>query len=112
MRLFTFPFRFLGFLLFYCKEVLVANIKVAWDVVTPGYLSKPGFIALPLDTRTDAEILLLSNLISMTPGTLSMDVSTDRKVLYIHAMYLDDAGALKVTLKNDFERRVIDLMRP
>lgn len=111
MRWITLPFRIVSFLAFYLKEVIISNFKVAWDVVTPGYLSNPGFIALPLDVSSDAEILTLANLISMTPGTLSMDVSTDRKVLYIHAMYMDDAEELKATLKRDFESRVIDLYR-
>lgn len=48
---------------------------------------KPGVIALPLSARTEMEITLVANLISLTPGTLSLDVSDDRKVLYIHAMF-------------------------
>lgn len=111
MRILTFPFRLLSFLLFYIKEVILANLKVAWDVVTPVHRSNPGFIALPLDAKTDLEILVLANLISMTPGTLSLDISTDRKVLYIHAMYLDDAEELKRILKRDFESKVMALFR-
>ena len=48
-----------------------------------------GVIAIPLEARTDAEIVLLANLITLTPGTLSLDISADRKVLYVHAMYID-----------------------
>jgi multicomponent Na+:H+ antiporter subunit E len=70
-------------------ELLVANLRVAYDVLTPGYQMRPGVIALPLDARTDAEITLLANLITLTPGTLSLDVSSDRRVLYIHVMYID-----------------------
>ncbi|MFV0414944.1 MAG: Na+/H+ antiporter subunit E [Chthoniobacterales bacterium] len=109
VKLLTFPFRFFLFLLFYAKEILLSNFKVAWDVITPGTMSSPGIIALPLDAKSDIEILTLANLITMTPGTLSLDVSTDRKTLYVHSMYLEDAKKLKKELKENFESRVINL---
>jgi multicomponent Na+:H+ antiporter subunit E len=105
------PFAILGFLLFYIGEVLKSNLRVAYDVLTIRDHSDPAIIALPLDARTDFEILVVANLISMTPGTLSMDVSSDRKTLYIHAMFVDDAEALKRALKQDFEARVLRLLR-
>lgn len=111
MRYLTLPFRLFWFLLFYIKEVILSNLKVAWDVVTPGYLSNPGFIALELDAKKEGELLVLANLISMTPGTLSLDISTDHKVIYIHAMYMDDPESLKRMLKQNFESRVIDLFK-
>lgn len=105
------PFAAIGFLLFYIKEVLLSNVRVAYDVLTVRDHSDPAIIALPLDARTDFEILIVANLISMTPGTLSMDVSSDRKTLYIHAMFVDDAEELKRGLKRDFEGRVLKLLR-
>jgi multicomponent Na+:H+ antiporter subunit E len=105
------PFAVLGFLLFYIREVLLSNIRVAYDVLTISDHSDPAIIALPLDARTDFEILVVANLISMTPGTLSMDVSTDRKTLFIHAMFVDDAEELKKGLKENFEARVLKLLR-
>jgi multicomponent Na+:H+ antiporter subunit E len=101
----------LSFLIFYLKEVLVANLRVAWDVLTPQDLSDPSIIALPLDAQTDFEILVVANLISMTPGTLSMDVSSDRQTLYIHAMFTGDVEVLKRELKENFEARVLRLLR-
>jgi multicomponent Na+:H+ antiporter subunit E len=104
-------FGFLRFLLFYTKEVVLANLRVAHDVLTVRDHANPAIIAFELDARTDFEILLVANLISMTPGTLSMDVSTDRKTLYIHAMFVDDVEALKKDLKINFEGRVLGLLR-
>ncbi len=100
--------RFIGF---YLWELLQANLRVAHDVVTPRHLSKPGIIAIPLDARTDAEITLVANLLTMTPGDLSLDVSTDRRVLYVHSMYLDDAHEVTADIKAGFERRVLEVMR-
>ena len=72
---------------------------------------RPGVVAIPLDAETDAEITLLANLITLTPGTLSLDVSDDRRVLYIHAMYVDDVEELRRSIKDGFEKRVMELLR-
>ncbi len=91
-------------------ELLVSSLRVAWDVVTPAHLSRPGIIAMPLDAKGDTEILLVASLISLTPGTLSLDVSPDRKTLYVHGMFVEDPEALKQELKQGMERSVIEAM--
>ncbi|MDI4637046.1 MULTISPECIES: Na+/H+ antiporter subunit E [Halomonadaceae] len=97
--------RFIGFFL---KELVVANLKVAYDIVTPPWYMTPGVIAMPLKAKTEFEIAFVANLISLTPGTLSLDVSDDRQVLYIHAMFLDDEPALRRSLA-ELERRTLAL---
>ncbi len=97
--------RFVGFFL---KELLLANLKVAFDIVTPPWYMKPGVIAMPLKARTEVEIAFVANLISLTPGTLSLDVSDDRRMLYIHAMFLDDEAELRRNLA-ELERRALEL---
>jgi multicomponent Na+:H+ antiporter subunit E len=101
----------IGLLLFFLWELFLANLKVAYDVITPRHRMKPGVIAIPLDARTDAEITILSNLITLTPGTMSLDVSADRKVMYIHAMYIDDIEETRLKIKNGYERRVLEVLR-
>ena len=96
---------------FFGKELLISNLRVLWDVITPQHISRPGIIGLPLDARTDAEIMLVANLISLTPGTLSLDLSEDRRVLYIHVMFLDDIEATRQQIKQGLERRVLEVMR-
>ena len=97
--------------IFFVGELLKANLRVAYDVLTPGYQLRPGVVAIPLDVRSDAEITILANLITLTPGTLSLDVSADRRVLYIHAMYIDDPEAVRRQIKQGFERRVIEVFQ-
>jgi multicomponent Na+:H+ antiporter subunit E len=111
MKWVLWPFIFLRFLVFYTKEILLSNFRVAHDVLTPQDYFTPAIIAFPLKAETDLEILTLACLISMTPGTLSLDVSTDRKVLYIHAMYVEDEAALIEDLRVNFEARVLRLFR-
>ncbi len=99
------------FILVFLKELLVSSIRVTHDIVTPTSYAKPGIIAVPIDAKTDAEITLLANVITLTPGTLSLDVSDDRKFLYIHAMFIDDPETLRREIKDGLEKRLMELMR-
>ncbi len=99
-------FRVIHLFLFFIYDLIVSSIRVAWDVVTPKHLSNPAIIEMPLDVKSDIEILLVTNLISLTPGTLSLDVSPDRSTLIVHAMFADDPEALVAELKDGMERRV------
>lgn len=99
------------FIAFYLKELIRASVRVAHDALTPTHHMRPAMLAIPLDAKTDLEILLLANLISMTPGSVSIDVSTDRRVLYVHAMYAEDPEGVRHEIKTTLERRVLDLLR-
>lgn len=102
--------RVIGFVFYFLGQLFKANFRVAYDVATPVWYMKPGVIGMPLQARTDTEITFLSSLISLTPGTLSLDVSDDRKVLYIHAMFLQDEEALRTEL-TELENRLLKIMR-
>lgn len=101
----------ISFALFFLWELLLANLRVAYDVLTPRDHMKPRVIAIPLEARTDAEITALAYVISLTPGTLSLDVSTDKRTLFIHALYAPDADKLRHEIKQGFEKRLLELMR-
>lgn len=102
--------RLLNFMVFFTKELIMANLKVAWDVLTPTNLMKPGVISMPLRAETDMEITMVANAISLTPGSLSLDVSSDRKVLYVHVMYLYDEQQVMTELKR-MEAKILRVMR-
>ncbi len=101
----------IGFALYFVWELIVASVRVAHDVLTPTLHMNPGILAIPVDAETELEITLLANLITLTPGTLSLDVSPDRKTLYIHAMFIDDSEALKREIKQGLERKLLELLR-
>lgn len=103
--------RLAGFAAFFLWELLKANLRVAHDVLTPRHHMRPGVIAVPLELETDMEILALTTLITLTPGTLSLDVSSDRKTLYIHAMYIDDPEQFREAIRKGYERRVREVLR-
>lgn len=103
--------RIVGFIFYFIYEVIVANIQVAYEVMTPNLYVKPGIIKIPLDVETNTEISILANLITLTPGTLSIDVSDDKKVLYVHSMYVTDRDKFVHDIKNGFERRILLITR-
>lgn len=101
-------FNAIGFCLFYVKEVILSNLRVAKDVLSPKPNIHPGIFILPLDPGlTDQQKLFLSNLITMTPGTLSMDLDPNENILIIHTIYLGEgADRTREELKNVYERKV------
>ena len=103
--------RVLGFIGYYLWELVKSNAIIAYDVLTPTHHMKPGVIGIPIEAKTDLEITALANLITMTPGTLSLYISPDRKTLYVHAMYIHDPEELRRDIKENFEPRVLALLR-
>lgn len=91
-------------------EVLVANLKVAYDVITPQSHARPGVIAIPLDCTNNLEITLLTIVMSLTPGTLALDISSDRKKLYIHGMFIKDKSKFIAEIKRKFEAPIIRIL--
>lgn len=102
-----------GLILFYLGELFLASLWVAYEVITPSARARPGVYSLQLRARTDVEITLLANLITLTPGTLAIDVSADRKVLYVHDIHIknDDMLKRKREISEGFERRILDITR-
>lgn len=96
---------------YFWGELILSNVRIARDVLRPVKYLSPGVLAVPLDVTTDVEITLLSNLITLTPGTIGLDVSEDRKVLYIHAMHVADGERVKHGIKQGFERRIWEITR-
>lgn len=99
------------FVFYFIKELIKANLIVAYDIITPKDYMKPGIVAVPLEAKTNLEITLFANLITLTPGTLSLDVSTDKKTLYVHGLYVKDAESFKKELKEGLEKRLLEVLR-
>ena len=102
--------RVVGLAAYFFYELVKANFRLALDVATPRYDMKPGIIAVPLDATQDSQILLLSMLINTTPGSVALDISPDRKTLYVHVMYMDTPDAAREEIKTGFERRVLGVL--
>jgi multicomponent Na+:H+ antiporter subunit E len=77
----------LEFIGFYLVKLVEANFYIAWDILTPKMHTKPAFMEVPVTLKSDLGLLLFSNLLSMTPGTMSMDISPDKKTVLVHVLY-------------------------
>lgn len=108
MSVVTWIGRAIGFAGFFAWELLLANLRVTSLVLRPTAGLRPAIVALPLDVRSDAAIQLLAATITLTPGTLSIDVSSDRRTLYVHVVDLGrgDVEAFVRATKSNFERRI------
>jgi multicomponent Na+:H+ antiporter subunit E len=76
-------------IIYYVVKLITANLYIAWDIITPKMRTNPGMIEVDTATKTDFGLLLLSNLISMTPGTLSIDIDSSREKLQVHLLYMN-----------------------
>ncbi|RDI96335.1 Na+/H+ antiporter subunit E [Meiothermus sp. QL-1] len=110
-RYFALAWKLPRFVLLMLWEILLSSLRVAQAVLSPNMGIKPGIIAYPLTVESDLEITLLANLITLTPGTLSLDVSDDRKVLYVHGMFVDDPQAVVQSIHESLEKAVMEVTR-
>jgi multicomponent Na+:H+ antiporter subunit E len=103
--------RVLSLLLLFLKELALSAYRVAVMVFSPRLNLKPGIFAYPLTVDRDFEIALLANLITLTPGTLSVDVSEDRRTLFVHALDCSDVEATQRDIADGFERKIMEAFR-
>ena len=88
----------------FMRELLLSVHQVALTVLHPGRAARSGIVAIPLTVRSDAGIAMLANMITLTPGTTSLHISADRKVLYAHVMNLEGDPVAQIV--DGFEARV------
>ncbi len=104
--------RILHLFLFFLKELLVATLRVSYEVLTPKNSLNPAVISVPLEVSSDLEIMLLANMITLTPGTLSLDVSQDKKHLYVHTLYSEGSlVAFRENIKQGFEKKILAISK-
>ncbi|SFF49850.1 multicomponent Na+:H+ antiporter subunit E [Paenibacillus algorifonticola] len=95
----------------FAKELFISSFVVMLQVIRPRLSIRPGIFAYKTELKTDWEITLLSCLICLTPGTLTLDVSRDGQTLYIHAMDMEDEDELSAQIKGTFEKAIRGVTR-
>jgi multicomponent Na+:H+ antiporter subunit E len=95
----------------FIKELILANIEVLKLVYKPKLTLEPGIFALPTELKSNWEITLLANLITLTPGTLSVALSNDNKLIYIHAVDIADVEDTITQIKESFEKAIMEVTR-
>ena len=105
-RYFTQIPRAAEFILFFLLELIKANLRIAATILSPNMKLRPGVVGVPLDLKTRAGVVILANLVTLTPGTLSLDISSDQKMIYIHTLWLENPDRFREAIKQGYERRV------
>jgi multicomponent K+:H+ antiporter subunit E len=91
-------------------DIMVANIEVAWIVLTvPNSKLKPAWIVIPLELRQPEAITVLAGTITLTPGTVSADLSDEGHSLLVHVLHTDNPDAVRDDIKNRYERRLKEI---
>lgn len=98
------PLTTIRYILMVLGDIVVANFEVALLVLGPAKNLNPAFIAIPLDIEHELPITLLASTVSLTPGTVSAEISEDKKWLYVHVLNLTDKDELIALIKHRYER--------
>lgn len=96
---------------YFLKELVKSCLMVARDCIARKPRLRPAIVKMPIGPKSDLEIFVLANLITLTPGTLTLDVAGDRSFLVIHSIYAEDPEALVADLKSGMEHRVGEVFR-
>ena len=100
---------FVLFLIF-LKELIIANFIVIAQVLRPKLSIEPGIIAYSTELKTGGQVTLLANMISLTPGTLSMEISPDNSTIFIHVFNIDDQEKIVKGIRENFEKRIMEVV--
>lgn len=95
--------------LIFLRELAMSSWAIAKAAFAVGQRNMPAIIAVPIGLKTDTGIAMLANLVSLTPGTTSLHVSDDRKILYVHCFDGPVVGDVVADIKNTFERRIAEI---
>lgn len=100
----------LGLVVLY--DIVAANIEVARRILGPESAIRPRFVWVPLSIRDPHGIVALAGIITMTPGTLSVDITDDRRAVLVHAFNVDDEAALVAEIKARYEAPLRTIFEP
>ena len=103
------PLVFMGFGLRVLSDILMANFEVAKLILGPSRRLQPAFVVYPLDLRDEFSISLLATTVSLTPGTVSADISPDHRSLLIHGLDVPDERELINTIKQRYEKPLMEV---
>ncbi len=104
--------RTLVYLVYLSWQIILSNIAIAWLVLQIKPKLDPGIVGIPLSVNTDLEVMALATSITLTPGTISVELGRGvkgRPTLFIHALVVNDPEALRTGIKDSFERRIIGI---
>ena len=103
------PVKLCLFLLRVLGDIVVANLQVAKLILGPVERLRPAFVEIPMLLEDDLALTMLASVISLTPGTVSADLSDDRKTLLVHSLDVADEDALIAEIKSRYEAPLLEV---
>jgi multicomponent Na+:H+ antiporter subunit E len=104
-----------SFLAYSLWEIVMSSFLLAWTVVQPqerlNRKINSAIVGVPLTVSSDLEIAILATVLTLTPGTMSIELSPNNRVLYVHTINYHDAEEFQKQIKEGFERRLLDITR-
>lgn len=104
-------YRIFVFIGYFIVDMVKANLEASKEILSPGFSMTPGIVAYQHHLKTDFEITMLTNIIALTPGTMVLKVSEDRKTVYIHVLHLSNRDKFLDKLENGLEKKLIAALR-
>ena len=102
--------RMVAYVILVLWDIVVANFQVAWIVLTrPNAKLRPAWVTVPLDLRQPEAITVLAGTITLTPGTVSADMSNTGRCLLVHVLDTDDPDAIRDEIKTRYEARLKEI---
>ncbi|MDP5209771.1 Na+/H+ antiporter subunit E [Microbulbifer sp. 2205BS26-8] len=92
--------------IFFLQELILSSLRAAWEIFSPTLKSRPMIVRIPLEIHERNQIFVLINLISLTPGTMVLDISPDNSTLIVHTMFVDNPDSFRQGIRHGFEKRV------
>lgn len=103
------PLTLVRFLLMVLLDIVTANIEVSRIILGPRAKVRPGFVVVPLELRDEVGLIMLTSIISLTPGTVSADLSDDRRNLLLHCLDVTEPEALVAQIKSRYEAPLLEV---
>jgi multicomponent Na+:H+ antiporter subunit E len=114
VKLLLWPFSAIWLAVAFSRDLVISSLQVAKTVLLPGDRAQPRFVTVPLlSARSGLEISMVANYITLTPGTLTVDVSPDRTTLLVHSLLAGESGdEVRADVQQGIEPRVTRVTRP
>jgi len=100
----------LSFLGYFTVEVVKANVRLIRFVLGPNTTMRPAIVRVPVDLKSDLALTVLANVLTLTPGTLSLDIAESRDAIFVHVIDTESAEALRREVTEGFARRVKEIL--
>lgn len=110
-RYFTLVIQLMRLLRYFIKEFVRSNVRLTKEIITPRINIQPAVVKVPLTLQSDMDVMILTNISNLTPGTLIVGISEDKRYLFVHTIYLEGGSlsSFKYHMQEGFEKKLLQI---